>query len=56
MKQIDFILYEFQRRAQQKREENMLKKIKSAEPVNSTLKEKETKLNNHNNTTPLGVM
>jgi hypothetical protein len=56
MKQVDFILFEFRRRAQQKVEENMIKKIKSAEYAHSTPKEKETKLNNHNNTTPLGVM
>jgi hypothetical protein len=55
MKQIDFVLYEFQRRAQQKQEENMVKKIKSAEYAHSTLKEKVGKLQN-NNITPLGVM
>ena len=55
MKQIDFILYELQRRAQQKREENMLKKIKSAEPANSTPKENVKDLQN-NNITSLGVV
>ena len=53
MKQIDFVLYEFQRRAQQKVEESMFRKIKSAEFVNSTPKEN---VKQQNNITPLGVM
>jgi len=56
VKQSDFILYEFQRRAQQKREENMLKKIKSAEPVNSTPFKEKHKLNKFYNTTSQVVM
>ncbi len=54
MRQVDFILYEFQRRAQQKVEENMVKKIKSAEYAHSTPKENVKQQNN--NITPLGVM
>ena len=54
MRQVDFILYEFQRRAQQKMEESMIKKIKSAESANPTPQENVKQQNN--NITPLGVM
>lgn len=54
MKEIEFVLYEFQRRAQQKLEESMFKKIKSAESVNPT--PPKNKSNNHNFITPAGAM
>jgi hypothetical protein len=54
MKQIDFVLYEFQRRAQQKQEESMIKKIRSAESSNPT--PPKNKSNNHNFITPAGAM
>lgn len=54
MKQVDFILFEFRRRAQQKLEENFIKKIKSAEYAHSTPKKNVEQQNN--NITPLGVM
>ena len=56
MKQVDFILFEFRRRAQQKVEENMIKKIKSAELSKPALSKKEIELNNQYITTSRVVM
>jgi len=56
VKQIDFILYELQRRAKQKEEGRMLNKMKSAEPGNPALSKKEIELNNQNITTSQVVM
>ena len=56
MKQIDFILYELQRRAKQKEEGRMFHKMKSAEPGNPALPKKEIKLNNQNFITQRVVM
>ena len=56
MKQIDFILYELQRRAKQKEEGRMFKKIKSAEPGNPALPKKEIELNSQYITTSRVVM
>ena len=56
MKQVDFILYELQRRAKQKEEGRMFKKMKSAELSKPALSKKEIELNNQYITTSRVVM
>lgn len=55
MKWVDLVLYEFQRRANQKQEESFFKKIKSAEPGNPTLLQEKQKPQ-ENYITPQGVV